>query len=170
MLDSRFTREDLETLIESMSEWEVLGNYDFNVLQMIKAAPMPPQDHEAYEMMSQIKDHFRQREKEILATRTTRQEKAVFIKAKLMMARKELGIKQLFDMAAHVDPTVMPVSQETQSSESPTTSPDEIVSSFKQKLKLAEYFIKDMGTGVWDYYQKFLREREQTSAEDKSEK
>lgn len=148
---SKFTREDLETLIEATGDWEMLGNREYQMLEMIKGAPMPPEDHEAYEIMSQIKEHYKKRERDINASRQVRQERAVFLKAKLMLVRQDLGTNQLFDMASNMDSSHNPAK--------PAATAASQTSEAEESLKLAEFFIKDMGAGVWDYYQKFLQER-----------
>lgn len=145
---SSFTREDIETLIESVGDWETVGNHEYHVLSMIKSAPMPPQDHEAFEAMSQIKDYFRSREREIVASRALRQEKAVFLKAKLMTVRRKLDVEKLFDMAANAKE-----SDDLTSNDPSTMNQDGL----KRKLQLAEDFIKDMG--VTGYYEKFVADR-----------
>lgn len=138
-LISKFSVYDIETLIEAMGDWEMVGNHDFHVLNMIKNAPMPPEDHEAYEVMSQIKDVFRAREKDILASRSLRQEKAIFLKAKLLMVRSKLTSGQLFDMSENAD-----VAKGVKKTD------------VDNRLEQAEFFIKDLG--VWDHFQKFLKE------------
>lgn len=162
-LSSKFSREDIETLIEAMGDWEMLGNQEFHVLQMIKSAPMPPEDHEAFDVMQQIKNHFRNREKDIMRSREVRQERAVFLKAKLMLVRKDLGISQLFEMAAEVD-TSAPSKPKDEVREgegwvdaSTPKAPRQGVMDYEEALKKAEFFIKDLG--VWDHYQKFLSEK-----------
>lgn len=160
-LDSRFSREDLETLIEAMGDWESLGNHEFHVLQMVKNIPMPPEDHEAFEFIDKLKEHFKSRERDINDSRVTRQEKSVFLKAKLMMARRDLGISDLFDMASSPigldEPTkpIKPKSTESLISD-PSLNLDELGLA-RKNLQEAEYFIKDLG--VWDHYQSFLEER-----------
>lgn len=172
-LNSDFSRDDVETLIEAMGDWEVLGNQEFTLLQMIKGAPMPPEDHEAYDYMQQLKDHFRRREREIVDHRLTRQEKAVFLKAKLMLVRRDLGINELFEMAAKEQPPVSKEGEETPSffpeAKKSTVEKPESSSEAKQipvkvsgseveeRLKWAEFFIKDLG--VWNHYEKFLQEK-----------
>lgn len=164
-LSSKFTREDLETLLEAMGEWEMVGNHEFHILQLIKSAPMPPDDHEAYESMLAIKEHFKKREREIKLSRETKQEKAVFLKAKLMLVRRDLGINQLFDMAVHTDPNspmpeVLPRAEEPKAVLPTKRKKREVTSTAaptQKQLELAEFFIKDLG--VWEHYQKFLIER-----------
>jgi len=146
-LTSKFSREDIELLLEATSDWEALGSQQFHLLNMVKAAPMPPEDHEAYEMMVAIKNHFHNIEKDIKESRVTRQERAVFIRAKLMLVRRDMGINQLFEMATEESaPTSVPVS-----SKDPVNKSD-----LAAKLEQAEFFIRDLG--VWDHYQKFLTE------------
>lgn len=171
-LKSSFTRDDIETLIESMDFWESMGNQEFHLMNMIKNAPMPPEDHEAFDSMQQIKDHFRSRERDIAATRATRQEKAVFLKAKLMLVRRDLSIDQLFEMATESTPETQsaPVENVPQVETVPVIeSEDEVVavavpvpvtsaeSKLESTLELAEFFIQDLG--VWEHYQKFLQDR-----------
>ncbi len=149
-LQAEFSREDLETLIEAMGEWEIVANEEYHALNMVKNIPMPDQDSEFFEYISKLKEQFSKREKDIRASREVRQEKAVFLKAKLMLVRRELGINQLFDMAGSTSPTVeTPVASKPVSVEN---NPEA-----QTALELAEYFIKDLGT--WDFYQKFLKEK-----------
>ena len=131
-----------------MNDWETLGGQEFHLMNMVKSAPMPPDDHEAYEMVAAIKEHFHKREKDIKESRVTRQERAVFLKAKLMLVRRDMGINQLFEMATDDDAPV--VATEKKSEEGCSESVEQ------SGLERAEFFIKDLG--VWDHYQKFLAE------------
>lgn len=165
-LTSKFSRSDIETLIEAMGDWELIGNNEFHVLQMIKNVPLPPEDHEAFEMMTQIKDHFRKREKDIMASRQTRQEKSTFLKAKLMMVRQELGINALFEMATTADEeqpktaskpnvpneTLVKVSEELQAK----------LNQAELRLKQAETYVKQIGAEK--YYLEYLKSLEQESS------
>lgn len=160
-LDSKFTQKDLETLIEAMGDWESLGNHEFHVLQMVKNIPMPPEDHEAFEFIQKLKEHFRNREREINDSRRDRQEQAVFLKAKLMMARKELEIEQVFDMAANIDVSSAPSKAPQESPSADTVAPSATGSDAEKRLADAEFFIKDLG--VWDHYQTFLTDRREKS-------
>lgn len=167
-IKSSFSSEDIKTLLEAMSDWESMGNQEFHLLGMVKGAPMPPEDHEAYEYMQNIKDHFRNREKDIMASREMKQEKAVFLKAKLMLVRKDMAIDKLFDMAANTELDIsdapiervppQPVStdngEEVEEVKVPVTTPE---GDLAKKLELAEFFIKDLG--VWAHYEKFLAEK-----------
>lgn len=136
-LSSALSREDIETLIEAMDDWEMFGNQEFHMMSAVKNVPLPSEENEEqYEFIKKVKDYYKQREKEIKQTRAIRQEKAIFTKAKLMLIRQDIGIGQLFE---------------------PSTSPDNIPNGNavdNVKLALAEYFIKDMG--VWKHYVDFL--------------
>lgn len=156
-LTSKFSRDDLETLLEAMGDWESLGNQEWHLAQMVRNSPMPPEDHEAYEMMQAVKEHFHRREKEIKANRETRQERAVFLKAKLMMVRRDMGIDQLFEMATRTDLVEEVASEPEVKSEVKQATP--VLSGgedFQKRLERAEYFIRDLG--VWGHYEKFLSE------------
>jgi hypothetical protein len=159
-LSSKFSREDIEVLLEATSDWEALGSQEWHLMNMVKSAPMPPDDHEAYEMVSAIKEHFAKREKDIKESRVTRQERAVFLKAKLMLVRRDMAVNQLFEMAVEdtpqdvAAPVHVPVKCENSEAVSiPVRSGDAAAA-----LEKAEFFIKDLG--VWDHYQKFLKEKE----------
>lgn len=151
-LDSALTPEDLQTLIEAMNDWETIGNSEYMVMNHVKSMPMPPEDHEAFEYIKQVKEMFAQREKDIKTTRELRMEKAIFVKAKLMLAKRDQGISKLFAEASN------PVIETT-----PQSQPlKEMTAEDKTKLELAEYFIRDLG--VWKNYCKFLEERSVTSS------
>lgn len=153
-LTSKFSKEDLETLIESMGDWELMGSQEFNFLNMIEDAPMPPEDHEAFQVMQHIKDYYRSRKQKILDNRLVRQEKAVFLKAKLMLVRRDMNMDSLFEMAIS-SPGPVPVTP-------PVNKFTPAV--IQQKLETAEFFIKDLG--VWGHYEKFLAEKVAKTSED----
>lgn len=158
-LSSKFTRDDVETLIEAMGDWEMLGNHEFNLMNMVLQAPMPPEDHEAFDTFQQIKNHFKVRQQEILDHRMDRQEKAIFLKAKLLMVRRELAVGEVFEMAAEeAVKSAKPVKAEKVEKvveDKPVKSSPKAV--LQKKLELAEFFIKDLG--VWKHYQDFLAEQ-----------
>jgi hypothetical protein len=177
LLESKFNREDVDTLIESVGDWETLGNHEFHVMQMIRTLPMPAEDHEAFSAIKEIKDHFAQREKDILATRAVRQERAVFLKAKLMMVRQEMAVSQLFEMATTTSPVAAPVPKEkenpaatfaaTAAAGVPTpvldmsaSEPGEIT--VIQKLAWAEQYMKEVG--IWSRFENFMKEKQEELA------
>lgn len=158
-LTSKFSRDDIEVLLEATSDWEAMGSQEWHLMNMVKSAPMPPDDHEAYEMVAAIKEHFQKREKDIKESRITRQERAVFLKAKLMLVRRDMGINQLFEMAAE---ETLPQDLAAKSVDVPVTADDTEpvtipVKATNTALERAEFFIRDLG--VWDHYQKFLAEQ-----------
>lgn len=104
-LESVFTKDDITTLIQSVDDWEMVGNEEYNILMSLKKAPMPPEDHPAYDYYAAVKDAYADREKEIRSLREIRQEKAVFLKAKLFMVKRDIGVTELFDMASVVEKT-----------------------------------------------------------------
>jgi hypothetical protein len=110
---------------------------------------MPPEDHESYDVMMQVKDSFKQKEKEIVKSRDMRQEKSVFLKAKLMLVRRDLAIHQAFDMA----------SVESLESVKPSKSPTE-TDDYKRKFEIAKMYITDLGAGVWKSFENYLKEKE----------
>lgn len=181
-LSSKFNRQDIETLIQSIGDWEMIGNQEYHVLQMMKNVPLPPEDHESYEFVVNIKEHFKDREKDILKSRDVRMERATFLKAKLLLVRRDIGINDLLDLSAECDSTFKSKTDESKdtvrkkkvSKESSTentatevlpnnesaneNSTNDSLESIKKKLELAEFFIKDLG--VYGHYEKYLKEKE----------
>lgn len=162
-LSSKFTQEDIEKLIESVGDWEVNGSQEYLFMTRILDAPALPEDHEAFEIWTQIRDHYRSR-KQILEDRhADRQEQAVFLKAKLMLVRKEMRVNDVFEMAAEevkAVPKKKKVVPDSPASPRTAQSTQKIpvsVSDAQKKLEDAEFFIKDLG--VWEHYQKFLAEK-----------
>lgn len=163
-LTSSFSRDDIATLLESVGYWEALGSQEFHIMSSVLAAPLPPEDHEAYEVMKQIKEHFRQKEREIKDHQEFRQEKAVFLKAKLMLVRRDMAVNDVFDMAAAEtadEPSAPKTKPAVKSKPKDSTKDSAKDSAIAKKLELAEYFLHDLG--VWEHYQKFLAEREEAN-------
>lgn len=102
---------------------------------------MPPdteENAEYREFLTGLKHHFSEQKKEIETTRKNRQETTVFIKAKLMLNRRDMAVNKLFDMAA-------------QGSEQAR----------QDELALALEFIQDCGT--WRYWEEFKAQKGQSS-------
>lgn len=181
-LVSKFTRQDIETLLEAMGDWETMGNQEYHFLQLIKSAPMPPENHEAYQAFKSIKKHFKRREEQIKFEREVRKENATLLNAKLIMTKRKVAVNELFDMAANFDlsspppkpkPALaevdddddivltnpVPVDGEVGPGPVPSDSQTKLLDQFKKKLELAEFFIKDLG--VQAHYEKFLKNREE---------
>jgi len=164
-LKSTFTRDDIATLIESVGDWEMTGSQEFILMNMVMEAPLPPEEHEAREAMVNIKEFFRQKEREIKEHRMNRQEQAVFLKAKLMLVRREMDVNSVFEMATEAQKTVvkLPPLPEPVVTVVPAAKPKKGKKAVEQgQLALAEYFIKDLG--VWDHYQKFLTEQSEQNS------
>lgn len=156
-LSSSLDRADVETLIEAMGDWEAIGNHEFHVMNMVKSAPIPPEDHEAHEFITNIKSHFKEREKDIKATREVRQERAIFTKAKLALIKRDLGVNELFENAQQDDliekaPKKGGIPDKEKCVEKKKGDP-----LLGEKFRLAEEFIKDLG--VWSHYEKFLADK-----------
>lgn len=98
-LNSKFTRDDIDNLIDSVSAWEMEHQHQYHSLQIVKQIPMPPEDHPSYDYIKALKKEFIDRERSIKADQKVNQEKAVFLKAKLMLIRQDMAIDQLFEMA-----------------------------------------------------------------------
>jgi|694.fasta_scaffold12037_16 hypothetical protein len=150
----KFTLSDIETLIEAVGDWELVNNQDFNAMIVIKNLLLPPEDSQDYEGVKALKKHFAVREKDIMASRSLRQEIAVFLKAKLYRARRELGICKLFDMASGNDDKEATLV----TAEKPVNlNAKDDASTLKKRLELAEAFIDDLK--VRSYYEKFIEDR-----------
>lgn len=91
--------DDIKLLIEAVDDWEIFGSQEFHAMNFIKNVAIPSefQDSEMGQALKQLKEHFRNREKDIMATRSLRQEKAIFVKAKLMLMRNSKSVDKLFE-------------------------------------------------------------------------
>ena len=163
-LSSSLDRADVETLIDAMGDWEAVGNHEFHVMNMVKSAPIPPEDHEAHEFITNIKSHFKEREKDIKATREIRQEKAIFVKAKLALIKKDLGIDELFDNARQDDLIDKPAKKGGVPDRDKCVEKRKGDPGLAEKLRLAEEFIKDLG--VQAHYEKFLAEKKEETKQE----
>jgi len=168
MIDTKITSQDLETLIEAMGDWESTGNHEFHIMNAVKNAILPAEENESYEFVKQVKDHFAKREKQIKADRSVRQEKAIFLKAKLMWHKSQGGIQQIFEDARQ--PVAQPLSASEEEAmlfpglETTETKPQNVdMSSAAAKLKLAERFIEECG--IRTHYEKFLADEQTSVAE-----
>jgi len=137
-LDSAFVKEDINILIEAVDDWEKLNTREYAMMMAIKNMPMPSEDNETYGTIKALKQQASQHEKTITQEKEFNQERAVFLKAKLYLAKKDVEINGLFNLSDHV------------SDEGPKGE-------FSSKrLELAEKFIE--GMGVQSYYDKYLQE------------
>lgn len=163
-LTSKFTRDDLQMLIEAIGDWEAVKTQDYFIMQQIKDAPLPPdEESEVYQFWKAVKDSFRQREQQIIDNRNARQETAVFLKAKLMLARKDLNIGSLFEMPIEMSASTPTPKRETPKAVGGVAVKEALEKSFQQRLEIAEFFIRDLG--VWEHYQKFLEEKKSAGSE-----
>lgn len=145
VLVSSFTPEEMDTMIEAMGDWELVKSQNFFVMKRVEEAPLPPETAEGEgvaeyrEFLLGLKQQFAEQKKEIELTRKNRQEIAVFIKAKLMLNRRDMAVDRLFDMAALGTEQVR-----------------------KDELALMTEFIQDMG--VWKYWEDFKAQKSQSAA------
>jgi len=162
-LDSKLTNDDLNTLVEAMSDWESIGNHEYHLMNAVRSAIMPPEDSESHEFVKMVKDHYRAREKEIKDTRLVRQERAVFLKAKLMLARSSNAVEQLFDQAStpvEEKPQIVQPGQVLEGAGSELTQEErtQTVEAPSDKLvkehELALRYMKECG--IWGHWEKFL--------------
>jgi hypothetical protein len=136
-LSSNFVKEDISLLIQAIDDWETNGTHEYAMAMAVKNSPLPPEDNEFYDFIASLKKQFSQRELELARLKEEKQEKAVMLKAKLFLARKEIEINEVFDFAS-------------QTSESPQGEFD----SSAKKLALAEKFIDEVG--IRKHYEEFL--------------
>jgi len=152
-LDSRLVKPDLITLIEAVRDWQRVGDRELHMLQMVKDMPYPPEDHEAYDWVSQMKKQYKEREREIKEASELRAEKATLLAAKLYLAKNELSIQGMLDLAEMIT-----TNEESLLQEDPQTeiklSPK---SDAKEELDLAYEYIRDVG--IWKNFSDFRAER-----------
>ena len=99
-------RSDLELLTECVDAWQEMGNRDRYIMNYVNNIVLPNEDDESYEPILKLKEHFRERKNDILASQKMRDRKATFVKAKLMMLQEDMDINQLFDDATTASPVV----------------------------------------------------------------
>jgi hypothetical protein len=108
--------------------------------------------------MDQIKQYFKKREKDIMASKSIRQEKSIFLKAKLLMLRQDLQRDEFLEIATtNIENNNKVNEQENKNQLKISTKDSEI----KKKLDMAEFFIKDLG--VWSHFEKFLAEKSKSA-------
>ena len=99
-LSSNFVKEDISLLIQAIDDWETNGTHEYAMAMAVKNSPLPPEDNEFYDFIASLKKQFSQRELELARLKEEKQEKAVMLKAKLFLARKEIEINEVFDVAS----------------------------------------------------------------------
>ncbi len=134
-LSSNFVKEDINLLIQAIDDWETNGTYEYATAMAVKNMPLPPEENEYYDFIASLKKQFSQRELELVRLKEEKQEKAVMLKAKLFLVRKEIEINEVFDFASRTEVAM----QSTDSA---------------KKLTLAEQFIDELG--VRRHYEEFL--------------
>lgn len=156
-LNSTFSAQDVDTLIEAVGDWEQLGMGEYHMLQMVRQIPNLPEDHEAHEYVKHLKEQFENRRQEIEATRRTRQERSVFLKAKLMLIRQDMTVDQIFEMATDSSTVAAPAPKEAPVKRAaPATEQLTGDAALLRHLRIAEFFIKDLG--VQSHYEAFVKE------------
>ena len=95
-LDSNFGEDDLNLLIEAITEWE---NHDRQMLSLIwamKNNPLPADmTDDIKEAMERVKAHYLSKEKALKSQAQLRSERSILIKAKIIMQKQDRAIDQL---------------------------------------------------------------------------
>jgi hypothetical protein len=143
------TSSDLDNLIKALDKWEAMtkeGADFFSTLPM-KVRFIGGDDDDLEAASKSFKTHCDERAKHFETELASLREQTIFLRAKLRLGkrgREDEAIEQLFEQAA------VPVE--------PVVAPEPVVDlETKAKLERAEFFIRDMGKGVWTYYEEFLK-------------
>lgn len=166
-LDSKLSAADIQLLIDAIGDWEMNNNHDYHIMQAVKNAIVPDEheNEEQYAFVMQIKNHFKNREREINDKRALRQEQAIILKAKLMLLKNELGIDQLFDNAnaKTTEPIVLPPMVNTKPKvmeKEPVKEPakEKVIGNYPDfRLLKAEAFLsQEKYVKIWELYNQDL--------------
>ncbi len=155
-LQAALNMSDVETLLEAVADWENLGNQDYFMMQQVKNMPIPSEEENEYlhKVLTSLKQHFADQEKSIKMARQIREEKSVFVRAKLLMIKQSVAANMLWSNPddAGVGDTIPTQKKEVVVN---TTSS---IEDYKAKYDEAVRFITEVG--ILSHYEKFLKENE----------
>lgn len=162
-LDSKLSVSDIQLLVDAVGDWEMNNNHDYHIMQIVKNTIVPDEEEnqEQYEFVMQVKNHFKQREKEINDKRSLRQEQAIILKAKLMLLKNELDVDQIFDDAQESIPKIKKLQVNAPTAVVVVDEP--IKDSKLDKLDKAESFLNQSKYAkIWELYQSDLNGKPST--------
>lgn len=150
-LRAALNMNDVETLLEAVADWESLGNQDFYAMQQIKNVPIPDEEEneELFKLITALKKHYTDRASEIKAARAVREEKSVFVRAKLMMIKQKISANMIWenpDDANSGNPAPREDAQPRSSKKTKTSEPKVEESDVDQKkFDLAVQYMTEVG-------------------------
>jgi len=85
-IDSDLTTEELDTLIEALDDWEKSESHTIEFIEVLKKIPDPDtEDNPHMEQFIDFKRHMVSKESDLKKDKRIRREKAIFLKAKLLL-------------------------------------------------------------------------------------
>lgn len=160
------TTKDINLLLEAIDIWQAWNTQDYNVLNLLKTMPLPPEGSSEYEVLSQLKERALSRQQEIENRHRLVEEQAVSLRYKLILARRALEAKKVLEMSLEELDDCLSQQKQSQGELTPESKQIGQYESCRRSLQLAEQFIRDVG--IWHYYEKFLLEQATESQEDAS--
>lgn len=100
-LDGEFTPQDLEVMLDALDEWETKDVELLELIEKLKHIPDPPEDaNEQYrEHFLEFKKHMLSQEHKARSNKKQRREKAVLLKAKIILMNQSRAADQIMEEA-----------------------------------------------------------------------
>jgi len=100
-LDGEFTPQDLDTLLDALDEWETKDVELLELIEKLKHIPDPPEDaNEQYrETFLEFKKQMLSQEPKARSNKKQRREKAVLLKAKIILINQSRAADKLMEEA-----------------------------------------------------------------------
>ena len=99
-IPSEFTEDDLNTILEAVGVWELQCNADLEMIAKLKMLQDPEfPDEESKEAFYAWKNAMLSREKQIVQHKKVRTEKAILLKAKLILMNQRNMAENAFERA-----------------------------------------------------------------------
>jgi len=103
-IDAEITESDFETIMEALNCWEIQCNADLDLIKRLKDLPDPEfPDKETLEQFRAWKNSLLSREPKLKKDGRIRMEKAIMLKAKLLMMNQQQATDKFLDIASGLD-------------------------------------------------------------------
>jgi hypothetical protein len=105
-LEEEFTPQDLDTILDALDEWETKDVELLELIEKLKHIPDPPEDAnpEYREYFLEFKKHMLSQEHKARSNKKQRRERAVLLKAKIILMNQSRAADKLFDESSGPKP------------------------------------------------------------------
>ncbi len=96
-LEADFTEQDLSTLLDALDEWEMQDIGLLDLIDKLRHIPDPPDDADPdyTHAFEEFKNHMLSQEDKVRRSRTVRREKAILLKAKIILMKQARAADRL---------------------------------------------------------------------------